>query len=204
MAFRLLPVFLIAALFPVRAAPADLAGDKALGWVTTFSTDAAPADAPFVAPDYAGSEIEAMLRSELKKKLAAAGRVEAPGDQSIRFTIKLDQPSQKVKLPPKSPLQFQSVPIDPSGHLKGDTVRPTIAINPNRGAPPDAPTMKVTIYAYRDNIRIWSGFAGAPLEQGVSRHGLARALLDAALAHFGETAKVEDAVFSIDPPEFPE
>ncbi|MEZ5920281.1 MAG: hypothetical protein R3C60_02910 [Parvularculaceae bacterium] len=204
MAFRLSPVFLIAALFPAHAAAADLAGDKALGWVTTFSTGAAPADAPFEAPDYAGSEIEAMLRGELKKKLATAGRVEAAGDQSIRFTIKLDQPSPKVKLPPKSPLQFQSVPIDPTGRIKGDTVRPSIAIIPKKGAPRDAPTMKVTLYAYRGNVRIWSGFAGAPLEEGVSRHGLARALLDAALDHFGETAKIEDMVFSIDPPEFPE
>ncbi|MFZ5616955.1 MAG: hypothetical protein ACOZAA_06510 [Pseudomonadota bacterium] len=179
----------------VAEAPAD-SGEiekTTTGWVKAFALAPVARGGPFEAPDYAGSLLESSGRKEMKRRLAAMGFVEsAAGADLLTFSIRIEEPKPKAKGLPQSPVRLEGVDDDPTDNIHDPEVRPYIALpSGKKPSAAPAPSIEVTIYARRGGERVWSGYAGAPMN-GASRAETAHGLVRALIAHFGETADLPE------------
>jgi hypothetical protein len=168
------------------------------GWIKTFAAEPIEAGAPFEAPDYLGTLIEAAVRGDLEQRLAAMGFNPAPAESDglITLSVSITEPKPKTRGLPKSPVRLEGVDNDPTDNIHDPEVRPYIALAEGKPPPPSTPMIKVTLYARRGDTRVWSGYAGAPAIGG-SREEIARSLAAALIAHFGQTADLPDTEIAL-------
>lgn len=187
---------------PANAAEPPLSADAAsagAAWIMSFAAEPVPLGAVFEAPDYLGTEIEASLRAAMKENLLAQGFTEGARDGAgvITLSIKVDIPRRGPKGLPQSRLRLESIDRDLTDNIRDLEVRPVFSLGaPKRGeaSPPD---VRVTIYAQRDDARVWSGFAGAPFSDG-ENYATARRLFDLLIGHFGETVDLSEVHLNSD------
>lgn len=190
-----------AALAGTSPAPDAAHPRETSGWLRTFAAEPVAAGAPFEAPDYLGSLVEAAARIELREALIGKGFKEAPAESEglITLSITVKEPRPKAKGLPQSPIRLEGVDSDPTDNIHDPEVRPFIALPSGKKADAAAPSVEVTIYARRGDRRIWSGFAGAPAAAGVGREEIARGLAAALIDHFGETIDLPEAAITLEP-----
>lgn len=174
---------------------------EAIGWLRTFAAEPVAPGAPFEAPDYLGSLVEAAARIELREALVDKGFKEAPAGSEglMTLSVTVKEPKPRAKGLPQSPIRLEGVDSDPTDNIHDPEVRPFIALPSGKKADAAAPSVEVTIYARRGDRRIWSGFAGAPVMAGAGREEIARGLAAALIDHFGETIDLPETAITLEP-----
>ncbi|HBK90738.1 MAG TPA: hypothetical protein DDZ68_03600 [Parvularcula sp.] len=189
--------------------PADSGGGASAhevrsGWLKAFAAAPIEMGARYDAPDFYGSLVESEAREAMRAGLIARGLSAAEADDpaALIFSVRVEEPKPASKRPPKSRLRLESVETDPTDNIRDPEVRPFLSLGPNERAVAERPMIAVTIYARRGDERVWSGYAGAPLN-GASCAAVVRALTAALVARIGENADIPSFSLTLTAPEGP-
>lgn len=178
-------------------------------WVRAYAEGLLPAGAEIIAPETYETLLETEMRKTLIAYLTAQGyavktdKTPDEGDLVLSYDAKTTE--GRARRLPQSPV---GVTTDPGAVARNDLggrpvdpgFAPSIRFNRDKGGPPEGPSLELKIAISRGGEAVWTAYAAGDIGEG-TRGSAARAVTCGMLAHLGEDAAADEAIFDHEAPD---